>query len=212
MVTVMQQLGFSRFAVVGHDRGGRVAYRMALDHPDRVDRLAVLDVLPIETVWERADARFALAYWPWSLLAQPEPLSERILAAAAEAIVDNALGGWGTAASVFPSEVRAAYVQALQDHAHAPALYWSCGAPKERSIPGMSGRVDRSHFGKPGAMMFKDTRSMLAIFFLKRFLNKPSKHSTISSTHRHQAIGSARTDQELSARSRCATRSAKRYS
>ena len=66
MVVVMERLGFGRFSVAGHDRGGRVAYRMAFDHPDRVDRLAVLDVLPTETVWERADARFALSYWPWS--------------------------------------------------------------------------------------------------------------------------------------------------
>jgi len=66
MVIVMERLGFPRFSVAGHDRGGRVAYRMALDHPRRVERLAVLDILPSETVWERADARFALAYWPWS--------------------------------------------------------------------------------------------------------------------------------------------------
>src|ERR687889_885026 len=102
MVTVMEQLGFWRFSVAGHDRGGRVAYRMALDHPDRVERLAVLDVLPTETVWDLADARLALAFWPWSLLAQPEPLPERILAAAPEAIVDDALGGWGTSPTVFP--------------------------------------------------------------------------------------------------------------
>jgi haloacetate dehalogenase len=74
MVTVMEQLGHPRFSVAGHDRGGRVAYRMALDHPDRIDRLAVLDILPTETAWERPDARLALAYWAWSLLAQPEPL------------------------------------------------------------------------------------------------------------------------------------------
>ena len=96
MVTVMERLGFPRFAVAGHDRGGRVAYRMALDHPDRVERLAVLDVLPTETVWDHADARFALAFWPWSLLTQPEPLPERILAAVPEAIIDDALGGWGS--------------------------------------------------------------------------------------------------------------------
>jgi haloacetate dehalogenase len=95
MVSVMAQLGLARFSVAGHDRGGRVAYRLALDHPSRVARLAVLDILPTATVWDRADARFALAYWPWSLLAQPEPLPERILAAAPEAIVDHALGGWG---------------------------------------------------------------------------------------------------------------------
>src|SRR5215203_3788291 len=88
MVSVMERLGFPRFSVAGHDRGGRVAYRMALDHPNRVDRLAVLDILPTKTVWDRADARFALAFWPWSLLAQPEPLPERILTAVPEAIVD----------------------------------------------------------------------------------------------------------------------------
>jgi len=59
MVTVMERLGFGRFSVAGHDRGGRVAYRMALDHPDHVERLAVLDVLPTETVWDRAARRFS---------------------------------------------------------------------------------------------------------------------------------------------------------
>lgn len=122
MVNMMEQLGFASFSVVGHDRGGRVAYRMALDHPNRVDRLAVLDVLPTEIVWEHADARFALAFWPWSLLAQPFPLPERILAAAAPAIIDNALGGWGSPSSVFPPEVRTAYVQALADPHHAHAI------------------------------------------------------------------------------------------
>jgi haloacetate dehalogenase len=122
MLIVMEQLGSPRFAVAGHDRGGRVAYRLALDHPDRVARLAVLDIVPTKTVWERADARFALAYWPWSLLAQPEPLPERILTTAAEAIIDDALGGWGSPAAVFPPQVRAAYVQALRDPSHAHAI------------------------------------------------------------------------------------------
>ena len=122
MVIVMEQLGFARFSVAGHDRGGRVAYRLALDHPTRVDRLAVLDILPTTTVWDRADARFALAYWPWSLLAQPEPLPERILAVASEAIVDHALGGWGSPSAAFPPEVRAAYAQALREPAHAHAI------------------------------------------------------------------------------------------
>jgi haloacetate dehalogenase len=122
MASVMERLGFPRFSVAGHDRGGRVAYRMALDHPDRIERLAVLDILPTETVWERADARFALAYWPWSLLAQAEPFPERILATAAEAIVDEALGGWGSPPAAFPPEIRAAYVRALQDPSRAHAI------------------------------------------------------------------------------------------
>jgi haloacetate dehalogenase len=122
MVVVMEKLGFPRFGVAGHDRGGRVAYRMALDHPDRIERLAVLDILPVETAWARADADFALGYWPWSLLAQPAPLPETILAASAEAIIDHALGAWGSPASVFSPDVRQAYVDALRDPRHAHAI------------------------------------------------------------------------------------------
>jgi haloacetate dehalogenase len=122
MAAVMERLRFRRFSVAGHDRGGRVAYRMALDHPDRVDRLAVLDILPTESVWERADARLALAFWPWSLLAQPEPLPERVLTSVPEAVVDDALGGEGSPSAAFPPEVRAAYVEALRDPGHAHAI------------------------------------------------------------------------------------------
>lgn len=122
MVTVMELLGFPRFLVAGHDRGGRVAYRMALDHPSRIERIAVLDIVPTETVWERADAKFALGFWPWSLLAQPEPLPESILAAAAEAIVDNALAKWGSPSTAFPPNVRDAYVRALREPSHAHAI------------------------------------------------------------------------------------------
>lgn len=134
LLTMMKRLGFDRFSVAGHDRGGRVAYRLAIDFPARIDRLAVLDVLPVEVVWERADARFALSFWPWSLLAQPEPLPERILSAAPEAIIDNALGSWGTASSVFPSEVRAAYVESLRhpDHAHAICEEYRAAATIDR--------------------------------------------------------------------------------
>lgn len=122
MVAVMEALGHPRFSVAGHDRGGRVGYRMALDHPGRVDRLAVLDVVPTDTVWDRADARLALAFWPWSLLAQPEPLPERILTATADAIVDDALGAWGSPGAAFPAPARAAYAEALADPAHAHAI------------------------------------------------------------------------------------------
>jgi haloacetate dehalogenase len=122
MVIVMERLGFSHFSVAGHDRGGRVAYRMALDHPGRIDRLAVLDIVPTGDAWDRADANFALGFWPWSLLAQPEPLPERLLATGAEAIVDAALAGWGSPAAAFPADVRTAYVDALRDPAHIHAI------------------------------------------------------------------------------------------
>ncbi len=135
MVTVMERLGFPRFCVAGHDRGGRVAYRMALDHPRSIERLAVLDVLPVETAWERADARFAIGYWPWSLLAQPEPLPERILLAAGETVIDNALGRWGSTPTAFSAQVRAEYVRALRhpDHAHAICEEYRAAASIDRA-------------------------------------------------------------------------------
>ena len=76
LVDVMVKLGFPAFTLIGHDRGGRVAYRMALDHPKNVERLAVFDVIPILEAWSRSDARFARTYWPWILLSQKQPLPE----------------------------------------------------------------------------------------------------------------------------------------
>jgi haloacetate dehalogenase len=122
MVAVMERLGCPRFAVAGHDRGGRVAYRMALDHPTHVEGLAVLDVLPTGLVWERADAQFALAYWPWSLLAQSAPLPERLLGAEPEAVVDDALARWGSPAHVVSADVRAAYIDVLRDPVRVHAI------------------------------------------------------------------------------------------
>jgi haloacetate dehalogenase len=122
MVALMAQLGFRSFFVAGHDRGGRVAYRLALDHPASVARIAVLDVLPVIEAWERADARLAKSFWPWSLLAQPEPLPERLVLGAPEAIIEDALGGgWGTPPLAFEAEIRAEYIDALRspDGVHA---------------------------------------------------------------------------------------------
>jgi haloacetate dehalogenase len=123
MVTVMAQLGFVRFSIAGHDRGGRVAYRTALDNPERVDALAVLDVLPVDGVWDRADDRLALGVWPWSMLAQPEPLPERLIAGAPGAVTGNAFSGaWGSPAGTFGEQVRAAYTAALSDPARIHAI------------------------------------------------------------------------------------------
>jgi haloacetate dehalogenase len=81
MVDVMRQLGFESFRIAGHDRGGRCAYRLALDHPERVERLAVLDIVPTADMWRRADKELGLATWHWFFLAQPFDLPERILGA-----------------------------------------------------------------------------------------------------------------------------------
>jgi haloacetate dehalogenase len=81
MVALMAALGFERFALAGHDRGGRVAYRLALDHPERVERLAVLDIVPTSEMWQRADKDFGLVDWHWFFLAQPAPFPERVIGA-----------------------------------------------------------------------------------------------------------------------------------
>ncbi|TYB59899.1 alpha/beta hydrolase [Nonomuraea sp. PA05] len=114
-VEVMAALGFERFAVVGHDRGARCAYRMALDHPDAISRLAVLDVVPTGEAYARADAEFSLGFWVWSFLAAPEPVPERLIAAAPQVLVDHMLDAWSEVPGAFPERVRAAYVAAFAD-------------------------------------------------------------------------------------------------
>lgn len=120
-VEVMAALGHERFAVVGHDRGGRCAYRMALDHPEAVDRLVVLDIVPTGEAFRRADMAFSLGYWVWSFLAAPEPVPEQLIARAPGVIVDHMLDAWSDA-DVFPPDVRAEYVGHFSDPATVHAV------------------------------------------------------------------------------------------
>ena len=94
-VEVMSSLGFERFAVVGHDRGARVAHRMALDHPDRVERAAVLDICPTLAMYERTDMAFASGYYHWFFLIQPYDLPERLIAADPDFYLESKTGGFG---------------------------------------------------------------------------------------------------------------------
>ena len=84
MVEAMEQLGHVHFALAGHDRGGRVSYRLALDHPGRLSRLAVLDILPTYDYWERMNRAYALKIYHWTFLAQPAPLPETLIASNGE--------------------------------------------------------------------------------------------------------------------------------
>lgn len=122
MVEVMDRLGFSRFSVIGHDRGARVAYRMAQDYPSVIERLVVCDIVPTDIAWEKADARMMLGFWPWSVLAQPAPLAEQLLEKNAETIVNNACDQWGSSPDAFPAEIREVYTSALKDPMHAHAI------------------------------------------------------------------------------------------
>lgn len=134
----MASLGHERFAVAGHDRGGRVAYRMALDHPDRVSAIAVLDIVPTAEVWARADDRLALVYWHWGFLAQPAPLPERLIAGAPDAYFEHQLRsmGLGHADDRYPEPVLAAYRAQLAnpDAVEAMCEDYRAGATIDRRL------------------------------------------------------------------------------
>ncbi len=97
-VAVMRALGFDTFDVIGHDRGGRVAHRLALDHPGRVSRLAVLDIVPTYAMFMDTNRQVAQAYWHWYFLAQPAPLPERLIGADPDFFFETCLVNWGKAA------------------------------------------------------------------------------------------------------------------
>lgn len=108
VLDLMRSFGFERFFVCGHDRGGRVAHRLALDHPHAVHALAVLDISPTLTMYERTTMEFARAYYHWFFLIQPAPLPERLIGADPVFYLRRKLGGWGSEGlSIFdPSALR----------------------------------------------------------------------------------------------------------
>ncbi len=91
-VEVMDHLDFKRFAVVGHDRGGRVGHRMALDHAERVTKLAVLDIAPTHKLYHNVNKEFATAYYHWFFLIQPAPFPETLIGNNAEFYLNSLLG------------------------------------------------------------------------------------------------------------------------
>jgi haloacetate dehalogenase len=121
-VEVMRELGFDRFAVVGHDRGARCAYRMALDHPDAVTGLAVLDIVTTGDAFRLADKDFAVGYWVWSFLSAPAPVPETLIARAPDVVVDHMLDAWSSVPDAFDPAVRAEYVAKFQDPATVHAI------------------------------------------------------------------------------------------
>ena len=110
VVQLMQSLGHGQFFLCGHDRGGRVSHRLALDHPERVRKLAVLDIAPTLDMYGRTDMDFARAYYHWFHLIQPAPLPERMIAGDALPYLHTKLGGWGgTGLSIFEPQALADY-------------------------------------------------------------------------------------------------------
>jgi haloacetate dehalogenase len=164
-VQAMASLGFERFAVAGHDRGGRVAYRMALDHPGRVSSLAVLDIVPTAEVWARADDRLALGYWHWGFLAQPAPLPERLIAADPDAYFECHLRsiGLGVEPDRYPERVLAAYRAQLEDAGAVQAICedYRAGASIDRQLD----EADRGRQIECPVLVLWGTRGALEPFY-----------------------------------------------
>lgn len=113
-VALMERLGHSSFVVCGHDRGARVAARMAADHPDRVRRLLLLDVAPTLRMYEDTTRAFAEAYWHWFFLIQPAPMPETLIGADPKAYVEGVMGARHAGLTPFPREVLDSYAEGLR--------------------------------------------------------------------------------------------------
>ena len=107
MVEAMEKLGHVRFRLAGHDRGGRVAYRLALDHPGRIEQLAVLDIVPTYAMWHNMDYKMALKVWHWPFLAQPYPLPEMLISKAPVEYLDLKMASWTKAKDLSAFDPRA---------------------------------------------------------------------------------------------------------
>jgi len=116
-VQVMRQLGFGEFFLCGHDRGGRVSHRLAVDHPEAVKKLMLLDISPTLTMYEQTNMDFARSYWWWFWLIQPAPFPESMVAAAPETYLKKKIG-WGHAGlSAFTEQTYSAYLSYVSDPA-----------------------------------------------------------------------------------------------
>lgn len=123
-VRLMRALTYERFHVIGHDRGGRTAHRMALDHPSVVQSLAVLDIVPTYTMFMETNRQVAGAYWHWYFLSQPEPLPERMIGADPDFFYETCLVGWGAAKL---ADFDAPQLEAYRDAWRDPAMvHGSC--------------------------------------------------------------------------------------
>jgi haloacetate dehalogenase len=112
-VLTMSTLGFEHFHLAGHDRGGRVAHRLALDYPERVLGLAVLDIAPTATMYAATSRDFAEAYYHWFFLIQPFDLPERLIGAEAEYFVRKTFGSWCKRDGAITEEAMDAYIAAF---------------------------------------------------------------------------------------------------
>lgn len=137
IVALMDALDLPAAAILGHDRGARVAYRLALDHPDRITRLGIIEIAPTAEYWDAWGYELAMAAWHWTFLAQPAPVPERMIAADPVAWVDHTLRGWTLAKSLdcfAPAALHAYRAQATDPaRVHAMCADYRAGATTDRA-------------------------------------------------------------------------------
>lgn len=121
-VAVMRELGFTRFFLCGHDRGGRVAHRLVMDHPATVEKLMLLDIAPTLAMYEKTDRTFATAYFHWFFLIQPAPLPETLIEASPADYITRTMGGRHARLEAFDPQAIAEYQRALAQPGAAHAL------------------------------------------------------------------------------------------
>lgn len=114
-VELMRSHGYASFAVIGHDRGGRVATRMALDHPDVVTHLVTLDVAPTLAMYEKTSFDFARAYWHWFMLVRPAPFPETLIRANPDLYLKQTIGARSAGLAPFTADAYAEYLRCLSD-------------------------------------------------------------------------------------------------
>ena len=117
LVALMAQLGHDEFDLMGHDRGGRVAYRMALDHPHQVRRLVVLDIAPTLAMYEQTGREFATRYYHWFFLIRPAPLPELLIGGHPGVYLESAIGGGSAGLAPFTPAAYAEYLRCISDPA-----------------------------------------------------------------------------------------------
>lgn len=142
-VALMRHFGFRAFSVVGHDRGGRVAYRMALDHPEAVEKVAVLDILPTLEHYRRAERRFAMGYWHWFFLPQPYPLPEKLIGGDPEWFFQRNWPAASEPPAFFDPEAIADYWRAFSEPGTVHAI-----CEDYRAGAGIDCELDAADFGK----------------------------------------------------------------
>ena len=142
-VEVMTALGFDSFAVAGHDRGARVGHRLALDHPERVSKLALLDIAPTLAMYERTDMAFASAYYHWFFLIQPYDLPERLIGADSDFYLEKKIGKWSQNPGAFTAAALAEYKRCFRDPA---TIHATC--EDYRAAAGIDLEHDRADLGR----------------------------------------------------------------